>query len=175
MRACFLPAILLCCGAATASLAAGPPAKAQAKAFRDVLACQATTDRDQRLACFDAAVGQLQAAETRRDVVVMDREEVRETRRSLFGLAMPSLKLFGGADEKDDIKRVDSTIARADRDPYGNWLFVLADGARWRQTDQVELGRTPRAGDKVAVMRAALGSFKLSVAGGGAVRVHREN
>jgi hypothetical protein len=138
----------------------------------EVTGCRSIADAAARLACFDRAVAALAAAETRQDVVVMDRQQVRDARKSLFGIGLPDLNLFAGA---DDIDHIDAVIADAQVDGSGHWTFRMADGARWVQTDDYPIGRRPRANDKVVIRRAALGSFRLSVAGQPAVKAHRLN
>lgn len=142
-----------------------------------VTRCQSITDPGQRLTCYDQAVRPLDAAAKNREIVIVDKAQVRQTRKTLFGLTLPRLGIFGDAKDgaDDEIKQIDTTLARADLDNGGGWMFTLADGARWRQMDDNVLGKRPRAGDKVVVRRAALGSFKLSIAGQPAVKVRREN
>ena len=55
-------------------------------------------DNAERLACFDKAVGTIVAASDSDDLRIVDREEVRETRRKLFGFALPDLGIFGRRD-----------------------------------------------------------------------------
>ena len=166
-------AILVCLLAAPAL--AAPKSMESSPVVKELKDCRAAVEPAARLACYDAAVGRLLDAEAKRDVVVVDRVQVREARKSLFGLALPELKIFGSGDKEADIDQIETTLASAQMDQNARWLFILADNARWRQIDDYSLGRQPRNGDKVRVMRAALGSFKLSVNGASAVRVRREN
>ena len=82
------------------------PASAQDRAedkYLDSLrTCQAITDNAERLACFDKAVGTIVAASDSDDLRIVDREEVRQTRRKLFGFALPDLGIFGGKSDKED-------------------------------------------------------------------------
>jgi len=50
------------------------------------LKCRSIPDAQARLACFDAASGELAAGISRGDVVIVYRERVKEARRSTFGL-----------------------------------------------------------------------------------------
>ncbi|MET4896098.1 hypothetical protein RN629_02865 [Sphingomonadaceae bacterium jetA1] len=139
--------------------------------------CTSVTDAAERLACYDRTVNALVAAEQKRDVVVVDRAQIRQTRRTLFGLNLPNLGLFGdggGKDEPDAVTQIESTLTKADIGG-GAWTFTLQDGARWQQTDDNILGGRPRVGDKVVIRRGALGSFKLSLAGQPAIKVRRVN
>lgn len=180
------PALLAAVMMLAASTAAAQPAPAPASPapaptpFDAVMACQAITDPAGRLACFDRAVPALDQARRDRQIVVMDREEVRQTRRGLFGLQLPAVRIFGGGDDDDenDVESVDSiesTITRSSQDGYGKWTFVLADGARWQQIDARRIAIAPRPGMTIAIRRAAMGSFLANIGGQTAIRVRRIN
>lgn len=62
--------------------------------------------------------------------------------------------------------------ARLGRD--GKWILSLDSGAVWRQTDTETVLRDPRAGSRVVIRAAALGSFLLSVDGQRSFRARRE-
>ena len=90
--------------------------------FKDAVACRDIADPAQRLACYDTAVGALATAEEQDDVVIASREEIRETRRGLFGLSLPKIKLFGGGDDEDkedndDDEKEDETEKEASPSP----------------------------------------------------------
>lgn len=106
--------------------------------FNKVIACRDITDNAARLACFDGAVGALAQAQQDKDVVVVSREEMRKTRRGLFGFVLPKLGLFGGGndDENDaeEIKEITATIASFGGGT-GHYVFTLDDGAVWEQTE----------------------------------------
>jgi hypothetical protein len=137
-----------------------------------VTQCRAVADPAVRLACFDRSVAALDTAETNKAVVVIDQHQVRETRRSLFGVSLPDTGVFGGG---KDLPQIETTLASASVDDFGRWSFVLADKARWTQTDDSIIARRPRANDKVIIKRAALGSFRLSVGGQPGVKAKRQN
>ncbi len=132
-----------------------PPA-----AYQAVLDCQKITDSAARLACFDRAVGTMAAASLNKDLVIIDRATIRETKRGLFGISLPRIKLFGGNDDVE-VNSIESTITAAHAARDGNSVFVLADGSRWKQTD----GRFtfPKPGQPITVKRAALGSFIANI------------
>lgn len=158
------------------SLAALPAAAASAQerdaapaVFTNVTACQSVRPDAARLACFDAAVAALVQAQTAREVVVVDREEVRRTGRTLFGLRLPSLgRLFGEEGENE----IQSTIAAAEQGPGGLWTLQLEDGAVWAQTEG-RMRPRPRAGLPIRIRRGALGSYLANIQGQPAVRVVR--
>ena len=64
------------------------------KIFTDVTACRAIADDAQRLACYDRSVGALSTAAEAKDVLVVDRETARKTKRGLFGLSLDQIQHF---------------------------------------------------------------------------------
>jgi hypothetical protein len=145
-----------------------PPAIYQA-----VVDCRALTDAAQRLACFDRTVGEMARAGEAKDLVVLDRETMRETRKGLFGFSLPKLKLFGGGgdDDRDEVKEIESTITGVRSASDGLPIITIADGARWKQTE----GRNvyPEVGNPIRIKRATLGSYMANVNKRAAVRVMR--
>ena len=83
---------------------------AQPAVFQAVLDCKTLTDPAARLACFDQTTQALADAAKTNDVLVVDRATVRKTKRGLFGLSLPRIKLFGDNDD-EEIEQIDSTIA----------------------------------------------------------------
>ncbi len=138
--------------------------------LQSVLDCEAVTEPQARLACFDRSVAELASASKDRQVLVVDRETMRETRRGVFGLGLPSLKLFSGGDS-EEVTSIDSTITGLRTASDGMPIFVLEDGARWKQTE----GRNvyPKVGNPIHIKRAAMGSFMANVDKQPGVRVVR--
>ena len=146
-----------------------PPAVYQA-----VVDCRGIADAAQRLACFDRTVGEMAKAGEDKNLVVLDREAMRETRKGLFGFNLPKLKLFGGGNDDDqEVTEIDSTISGIRTDDDGMPLFTIADGAKWKQTE----GRNvyPKVGDPIRIRKATLGSYMANVNKRAAVRVMRLN
>ena len=139
-----------------------------------VVECRAIAAPEERLACFDRAVAALDAAQTSGQLVAMDRQQVRRTRRSLFGLGLPDLGIFGDDNEDEEqARQIESTIRSASQNAVGKWIITLADGARWLQTDSRNLNIEPRQGHPVRIRRAARGSYLANVNGQVAIRVRR--
>lgn len=161
--------------ASVASAAAAQPAKApRSEALGRLTACRTVADVTERLACYDREVAALDAAEVRQDVVVVDREQLRKARRSLFGLTLPNLSIFGDDNEDEEgNSRIETTIQRLIRTPYGKWIFILPDGARWEQTDSRELPIDPKVGHSIKIRKAAMGSYLANVKDQVAIRVTR--
>ena len=153
----------------TPTVPAGHP-----QAFEALVKCRAIAEDAARLRCFDQAAAALQQATENRDIVMIDREQVRETRRSLFGIEGLRLPFFGGGDEKgEDVTQLDGVVASA-RDMGGRWLVHLEDGSTWLQVDDNVIALWPKAGQKVLIKRAALGSYMMRVNGQPGVRVRRQ-
>ena len=141
-------------------------------AYQRLLQCRGTADPETRLACYDNNVSALQQAKERKELVIVDREEVREAKKGLFGLSLPNLKLFGD-DKDEDVAELESTIASARQYTPGRWRLVLEDGAIWDQIDDAVLSGTPTEGNKITIKRAAFGSFKARIKNQPGIRVRR--
>lgn len=141
--------------------------------YQAVVDCRGIADAAQRLACFDRTVDIMASATAEKDLVVLDRATMRETRKGLFGFSLPSLKLFGGgqADERDEVKEIEAGIAGLRSASDGFAIFILDDGGTWKQTD----GRNvfPKIGDRIRIKRASLGSYMAMVGKKAGVRVMR--
>lgn len=170
--------------AAPASAAEEPRNPERVPVIQQLFDCRAITDPTQRLACFDRQVAAIETAEAARDIRIVDRAQVRETRRGLFGFSLGRLNIFGGGDEEEDelnsrnnpeiVQEIEATISRLDRDPTGRWVFGLDNGQRWVQADAVSVGRSPRVGHKIKIRRAAFGTFMANVEDRPGFRVRRE-
>jgi hypothetical protein len=173
-RSCLLAAAALVAFPAAAFAQPAEEAPQRPELFEALVRCRALADDSARLQCFDAAAANLQQAAERRELVVVDRQQIRESRRRLFGLALPRLPIFGGGDEEEDeIDSIESQVASASQIEFGRWLVRLEDGSTWVQTDNEILAGRPRPGQPVRVSRAALGTFMMRVNNQPGVRVRR--
>ncbi len=156
------------------AMAQSPGAK-RAGVLEAAVACRAITGDRERLACYDRAVAALDKAEAADEVVVLDKSQVQETRRSLFGLSLPKIRIFGGEKRGDtQLQTLDAVVASTTRDQDGRLIFTIADGARWHQIDDRPSSRVKR-GTKVQFRRAAFGSYFAGFEGTTSIRVKREN
>jgi hypothetical protein len=146
-----------------------PPA-----AFARTVQCRAVTNGQERLACYDREVAALEQAERSNEIRVVDRQQVRQTRRTLFGLTLPNINIFGGDDGGESVTEISSTIRSFTQDPYGKYTFVLEDGARWRQTDTRDI-IPPKVGQPIRIRQATMGSFLANVNRQVGMRVRRVN
>jgi hypothetical protein len=140
-----------------------------------VLACRSITDNAQRLACFDRATAAMGDAETKGDLLTLDREQRRAVRKQAFGLSLPALDLFNKGEKPEEVNRITATIVSATQDPYRKWTIRLDDGAVWRQTDDNEPEKEPRKGSTVVIKKGVLGSFFIDIDGAPGFKAHRDS
>ncbi|HEX9932171.1 MAG TPA: hypothetical protein VGB08_04965 [Allosphingosinicella sp.] len=175
LRLVFPAALLLFVGGA-ASAQDRPAERPRPEVMTRVVQCRAITGSAERLACFDREVAAMDAAAASGNLVAMDRQQVRRTRRSLFGLALPNLDVFGDDGQGDEeAARLEGTVRSASQNANGRWIIVLDDGARWIQTDTRTLGIPPRAGQTIRIRRASLGSYFANISNQTAIRMRRLN
>lgn len=160
----------------TAPALAQEPAESlqRPEAFEALVRCRTIADAAARLSCFDAAAAAMEQAAERRDLVVVDRQQIRESRRRLFGLPLPRLGIFGDGNDEEQVSSIDSTVASARQAGFGRWVVRLEDGSTWAQTDNEQLAARPRNGQRVRVERGALGSYRMRVNNQPAIRVQRQ-
>lgn len=153
------------------SPAKDPPKPPTPAVVNRVVACTTVTDAQQRLACYDREVAAMNQAEKSGELVAMDRSQVRKTKRSLFGLSLPDLGVFGDASEDDST--IETTIRTVRMNPDGKYLFDLAEAGRWIQLDSRNFVIDPKAGQPIRIRRAAMGSYMANVNKQVAIRVRR--
>lgn len=170
------PAVILLATVAAGTAQAAPTVdpKARAVVLQSVLDCRAIADKEQRLTCYDAAVGRLDVAQSKGEVVVVDRAQVQAVKRQAFGFALPSLasmlpKVHDEGEEKLDVVLKSWTLG-----PDGHRYFTFEDGSVWRAVDVDEFGREPRPQMHGVIRSGLMGSFFLSLDGAPASRVQRQ-
>ena len=116
---------------------------------------------------------------------MVDREQVKDAKRKLFGFSLPSISLFNhdGKDDKDkdirkaaraeEVEEITAKISKVGHNADGGWVITLEDGARWEQTDAMIFGRNPKPGATATIKRGALGSFKMSIDGSPSCKARR--
>ncbi len=154
------------------------PAAAQQKALppsqhlNALAACRAITADAERLACYDREAGTLVSLARSGEIRVVDRADVRQARRSLFGFSVPRIGLLGSDGDIPD--EITSTIKSVQDIGRGRYRMVLADGdAVWETIDSPMRLDAPRRGDKIVIKRGAIGSFFLRIDGQGGVKGRR--
>ncbi len=142
-----------------------------------VIRCRTIGSDKERLRCFDAAAWAFDGAITAREVVVVHRAWSEEERRARFGgrrraadlLGMPGVPGADGNKLNSLASQLAQTVQTGDR----NWALTLAEGSHWLQTDGQRFVVAPRAGEKIVIKHAALGTYKLAAGGQPVIRVRR--
>jgi hypothetical protein len=169
--------VMAVAAAALAAPSALPAQKGKAQsrpeAFEALVRCRSLTDDAARLRCFDAAAATLQQQAENRDLVVVDRKQIQETKRGLFGLDIPDLNPFGGGDDGVEVKSIESTVRSATQDGDGRWVLTLEDNSTWAQTDSYPFAVNPKRGHKVKIVKASMGTYMMRVSGQPGVRAKR--
>ncbi len=170
-------AVLACAALASGSLAAEttPPVPFAA----EFAACRAIDAAQDRLACFEKADAALDAAIQSGEVAIVYREDIKKTKRGLFGfgssmaaLFKPLLRGSSKSEDEDDLVRIDTVVTwvGAGRD---GWRLTFAEGGTWEQTDTKNFVMSPRIGQKSVIARGAFGSFFVSVNGQPGIKMRR--
>ena len=137
--------------------------------------CRQVADPAQRLACYDSAANALVKATTSGAVAVVDQNEIRKARHSLFGFTLPKIPFFSGDETADEVQRqLDSTITSVQELNNGYYRIVIADNnAVWETSEAGISFYAPRKGQKISILRGPLGSYFLRINGQVGVRGRR--
>ncbi|MFM7348404.1 MAG: hypothetical protein ACKO01_02820 [Erythrobacter sp.] len=180
-----MPAIRAAAAAAfvAALVAAGPAAAADEPAesayITALRACQSKTDNAERLACYDAAVAKVVSASSQGEVRVVDRAQVRETRRKLFGFALPDFGIFGGKRDKEDPEQadefdaLDTKVAGVRMDRSGAYVITTTEGAQWQLDEMPARLMSPKIGQPLEIRAGTFGSYFLRIDGQKGVKGRR--
>lgn len=167
------PLVLVACAVAAPAAAKDKEKPARPIQVQQLFDCRGIADPTARLACFDREVGELATADDAREITFTDRETAKKARRGLFGFAFPKLGgIFGG--DEDEIKEIETTIRGVGTDRSGKYILVMEDDSVWMQIDTTHLPRQPKAGQKVKIKVATMGSYFATVEGGRAIRMKRD-
>ena len=165
-------AMLVCAFPVTAQ----PKARARAVTVQKLLDCRDLSDSTARLACYDTAAAALDVAETKGEIVVVEKEQMKAVRKQAFGFSLPSLSLFDRGDKgeaAEPLDRITATLTGAYRTGSGKWVMELEGGAVWVQTDTEALPRGAKNGSIVEIRQASMGSFFVNVDKQRAIRATR--
>lgn len=139
--------------------------------------CRAKTDAAERLACYDRAVDALSAAAISRDLVVVDRAEVKTARKGLFGFTLPKVGFLtgrsGNKDDERDESELATTVVSARQWNREYWRITLPDGAVWETTETSRGFDDPRPGAALKIEKGTLGAYWLTVGKHGRVQARR--
>ena len=153
----------------------------------NVYACRDIPDAEQRLKCYDTAVGRLEDAQKSGSIVAIGKKELETIERESFGFNIPSLpkltKLFGGSKDKSSVdskkpfKRADLNsdqsniileISKTKEFGYKKTRFYLKNGQVWEQVGTGKVRVSKKNPGKAHIRKASLGSYLLRVNGSGA-------
>jgi hypothetical protein len=149
--------------------------QARPPVFEELVNCRTITDPEARLACYDAKVAAIDEAEKKDELVLADKNAMKETRKGLFGFSIPKLKIFGNDGKEEEKFELVAKIDSAYQASYGKWTIVLEDGARWVQIDTQSLRKNPVRGMEIKIRAAAMGSYFANIDGARAIRMRRVN
>ncbi len=158
--------------------AAGKPkdTAARAAAFDKVAACRKIEDSTARLACFDKTVADLEAAEKSGDVVVVDRAQIHEAKKQVFGLPnIEALNIFNRGEHAESIDKITGVIAKATLTGDGRWVLETADGQTWTETEAETFYPEPEKGDRIEIRRGMLGAYFVKINNNVSFKVRRDN
>ena len=142
-----------------------------AEALKPAIACQSITDNPARLSCYDRAVQELVDKAASGGVLIVNREQVRQARRSAFGLTLPKLPFFDNAISKDEEPRELTASIRSARSlGNGRWELNLDAAGLWHTTEALSSAKTPKPGQEIKITKAVLGSYFIRMADGRSVK-----
>lgn len=151
-------------GMILAVFVAGAAQAAERRPLDGLYACLDRADAADRAACLEGEARRLREAERRREVVVLDRAQERNLRQRTAASPAPS------KEERPAFVPIDTTLTGV-QSVGGKWLFTTQASGDWIQAEAVELGRTPRVGDRFRVRRGMIGGFLANIGTGPAIRV----
>jgi hypothetical protein len=170
-----VPLVAVACLALGQSASAAKTPRAISPLVNALEQCRKIADSAQRLGCYDRAAPALVDASRAGEITVVDRGQLRQARRSLFGFSMPRLPFFAGDESAaDSPSELQTTIKSARSLGNGKYRIVLTENdAVWETTEESMGLREPRAGQKISIRRGPLGSYFLRVDGGRSVKGRR--
>lgn len=149
------PAVL----AATAAHA--EPGNASGKMLDALSECRKITNDTSRLACFDRFAASFESALKSENIKIVDRNDVTNIKKSLFGFALPKVDLFGS---KEPFVEINTTVVSARPIASNRMQLMVAEGdATWQTTDPMDF--PPKPGSKIRIRKGALGNYFLSIDG----------
>jgi len=155
---------------AAALVTAGATRAAVPATTSGFLACAAEKDDARRLACFDAAVGQAQAATGNTTPAVAAAPLSKEEKFGLRG----ELKQEKAqkVPELQELEQLQAHVTSVYSKPHGELVVTLENGQVWTEI-QTNSGARVKAGEQITIKPGALGSFLLVAPNGRSTKVTR--
>ena len=92
----------------------------------------------------------------------------------VFGFSMPKLSLFSGDSDDDTADKLETTIKSVDQLNNGHYRIVLTEGdAVWETSEDKLSLDAPKRGQKITILRGALGNYFLRINGQLGIRGRR--
>ena len=155
--------------AASSTSAAFGQDSAEDDPLSELRVCQNNAEPDARLACYDRVSAEILGAADAGALRVVEREEVRETRRKLFGFSLPELGIFKSDKtsdkEEEEFKVLETTIAGVRGSHRQGYVITTAEGAVWQITDIPGRLLSPKVGQPIEFRNAALSSYFVRING----------
>lgn len=159
-----------------AGLAQGAGTDPSGEYVATLKSCQSLADDRERLACFDRAVGEIVSANDAGEVRIIDRDDIRETRRQLFGLSVPDVGVLQrdeNEEKEEDNGLFETSIASVTYFSERKFRFTTAEGAVWEVNNAPRTLRRVEAGHRVVFKNAALGYYFARINGQTGVKSRR--
>jgi hypothetical protein len=118
----------------------------------------------ERLACYDKAVAALGSGQPAAPV----------TAENMFGANSENTPAGGGqnAVKREELRQISGTVTSLRRTDDGMIVLELDNGQVWRQQDS-EVRMMVATGDKVTIVRASMGTFRIADKSGRFARFKR--
>ena len=128
-----------------------------------LLACRSVTVPAARLECFDRESKGLSGAIQRRDLALIDRDDLERSRRTMFGFTSPDHKMMERAIRRPAAAPLnhDGVVRSVSALTFGHYAITLADGAVWRNVDLLD--SSPPVGVPVHIDRTPFGAYLLKM------------
>jgi len=152
--------------AAMASPSAAQKTQPPSPLLSALKACHSITNAAEKLACFERASQALIGAEEKGEVAVVQRKQVQEVRRSLFGFSVPKFPFFskGGKEVDDEEPReIISSLRSFNSIGNGRYRVQIADASAVWETTESSMLRDPKPGDKVTIKGGVMGSYFMQI------------
>jgi len=134
-----------------------------------------------RLACFDAAVGELSGAVDTGEVLIIDKEIIEQSKKENFGLVNQDKSDIDTVFEKKNVSAktensnlIVNPIMKVEKNARKRAIFYLENGQVWEQTQSGYVYVNKKKQNIAHIKKAALGGFKLRINDKGTlIRVRR--